>query len=68
MVAALFTGASPAAADETVCGHVVRGAIPAKYQETGGLGRSPLGCPTTPELTTPGGQGAYTHVQGGSIY
>ncbi|WP_123947582.1 MULTISPECIES: DUF2599 domain-containing protein [Streptomyces] len=68
MVAALFSGASPAAADETICGHVVRGAILAKYKETGGLERSPLGCPTTPELTTPDGQGAYTHFQGGSIY
>lgn len=67
MVGSLITGASPAAADESVCGYDVRGAILDKYNDMGGQ-NSPLGCPTTPENATPDGRGAYTHFQGGSIY
>ncbi|OLT32942.1 hypothetical protein BJF79_35490 [Actinomadura sp. CNU-125] len=59
--------AVPASADEVVCGKWVRGAILEKYRSMGGQG-SPLGCPTTEELTTPDGRGKYTHFQGGSIY
>ncbi|MFD0900381.1 DUF2599 domain-containing protein [Actinomadura sediminis] len=63
----LIVQAAPAAADETICGHVVKGEILAKYQSMGGV-NSPLGCPTTEERATPNGRGYFTHFQGGSIY
>lgn len=64
---ALTVQASPAAADETICGHQVGGDILAKYQAMGGEG-SPLGCPTSDELPTPDGRGRYNTFDGGCIY
>ncbi|MER6843810.1 LGFP repeat-containing protein [Streptomyces platensis] len=69
-VAALTTltvPATSAAADETVCGHQVGGDILAKYHQIGGQG-SPLGCPTSDELTTPNGRGKFNTFVGGAIY
>lgn len=56
-----------AAADQEICGHTVRGEILAKYLGMGGWD-SQLKCPTTEELPTPDGRGAYTVFEGGSIY
>lgn len=67
VLASLLLQAPPASADSYVCGHWVRGAILTKYTAMGGTS-SPLGCPTTEELTTPNGRGKYTHFVGGSIY
>ncbi|MGN5382387.1 hypothetical protein BIV25_45440 [Streptomyces sp. MUSC 14] len=68
---ALTIQAPRAAADQNgnaaICGHQVQGAILAKYQAMGGQG-SPLGCPTSDELTTPDGVGRYNTFVGGSIY
>lgn len=47
--------------------HVVKGAIATTWAALGAE-RSPLGFPTTDELTTPDGVGRYTHFQHGSIY
>ncbi|GAA3081608.1 hypothetical protein GCM10020000_79420 [Streptomyces olivoverticillatus] len=66
-LASLTVQVTPAAADETICGHQVGGAILSKYQEMDGQ-KSPLGCPTSDELTTPNGRGKYNTFDGGSIY
>lgn len=66
-LASLTVQVTPAAADETICGHQVGGAILSKYQEMRGQ-NSPLGCPTSDELTTPNGRGKYNTFDGGSIY
>ncbi len=64
----LAVQAPPALADDaTICGHRVGGDILKKYQDMGGE-KSPLGCPTTDELTTPNGRGRYNTFTGGSIY
>lgn len=59
--------ASPAAADESICGHNVGGAILAKYAELGRTA-SPLKCPVTEELTNPDGVGKRQQFEGGTIY
>ncbi|WP_459643945.1 LGFP repeat-containing protein [Kineococcus sp. NUM-3379] len=54
--------------------HALRGDIRKTYESfrdcTGGCvdGEGVLGFPTTSEIVTPGGRGAYTHFQRGSIY
>ncbi|MEU6663144.1 DUF2599 domain-containing protein [Streptomyces sp. NPDC046821] len=61
---------SPAFADDPpadICGHRVGGEILKKYQQMGGE-TSPLGCPTSDELSTPDGRGKYNTFTGGSIY
>ncbi|WP_307662521.1 DUF2599 domain-containing protein [Streptomyces sp. V1I1] len=65
-VAALTVQTPPAAADD-ICGHQVGGDILKKYRDIGGE-NSPLGCPTSDELTTPNGRGKYNTFTGGSIY
>ncbi|WP_432486792.1 family 43 glycosylhydrolase [Kineococcus sp. SYSU DK018] len=47
--------------------HEVRGAIREKWLATGGAD-GPLGPPTSDEVPTPGGRGAFSHFLGGSIY
>ncbi|MFG2985631.1 DUF2599 domain-containing protein [Streptomyces sp. NPDC048258] len=68
-LAALTIQAGPAAADDEppICGYQIGGEIRAKYQGIGGE-TSPLGCPTSDELTTPNGRGKYNTFDGGSIY
>ncbi|MET7795553.1 LGFP repeat-containing protein [Streptomyces decoyicus] len=69
-LAALAVQITPAAADPDpgdICGQHLQGDILAKYQQIGGE-TSPLGCPTSDELTTPDNVGRYTTFTGGSIY
>ncbi|WP_432547205.1 family 43 glycosylhydrolase [Kineococcus sp. SYSU DK004] len=47
--------------------HEVTGAIREEWLATGGED-GPLGPPTSDELTTPDGRGAYSHFLGGSVY
>ena len=47
--------------------HAVDGVIGEKWRATGGAD-GPLGPPTSGEVRTPRGDGAYTHFLGGSIY
>ncbi|MEU1409321.1 hypothetical protein ABZ471_45065 [Streptomyces sp. NPDC005728] len=69
MLTATVVQVSPAAAadEPPICGRQIGGDIRAKYIAMGGEG-SPLGCPTSDELTTPNGRGKYNTFIGGSIY
>ncbi|MFG2888409.1 DUF2599 domain-containing protein [Streptomyces sp. NPDC048248] len=66
-LAVLTVQAAPAAAAKVCENHQVGGDILQKYRDIGGE-TSPLGCPTSDELTTPNGRGKYNTFDGGSIY